>query len=340
MGTRWILGALLACAIGCGSDGSGGGSVDGGPTDSASTIDAQTADAPNEATVPMLPACSLVCDRVLDCAAMTCVGIDWRTARLAQGMCDATCSPQFNSDVMAAADCNAVMGIVAAAAPNLDTLCNAPPCVSACQQFAVCLKQECERYATQTNEAIATGCMGWCEDQSAGDILAVSCESLVDALVTNDPAFAASCNGSTGCAELSACETYATKTTGCVLDHCAGNAEAFETGIHDLLLEYCANADDCPSPEGIAIVNGSSVTCDDPPLDAAGPAAPFTAICAGTVGASAADLVAVCDTLIACGATFASADLCAVYLAADAAVTTKAACVDQSADCTEAFACL
>lgn len=338
MAYSWLRMVGVACVVGCG--GADQSSVDAASADAGASVDAYVADATDEAAAPTLPPCNLACDRVLDCASTTCVGIDWRTARLAQSMCDDACGPQFNNDVMAAADCAAVMGIVNTEAPALDTLCNAAPCVSACQQFAVCMKQECERYATQTNESIATGCMGWCQDENAGDILAVSCDALIGALSTNDPAFAAGCHGSAGCADMATCVTYATKSTGCIVDHCAGNAEPYQVGIHELLVEYCANADDCPAPETVALLNDASLACDDPPLDAYGPAAPFTTICAGTVGVTVAELLVVCDTLIACGGAFASADICAVYLTVDAAVVTKASCIDAAVDCTEAFACL
>ncbi len=335
--------ALLAC----------GGDDDGGPAPDASD-DAQTADtgvssdaggdgavdAGNDSAVPTLPPCNLVCDRVLDCATETCVGIDWQTARLAQGLCDDACGAQLNAPVMAASDCAAVMAVVETAAPTLDMLCNEPPCVSACHQFALCTKQECERYANQTVEDIAMGCMGWCEDDSAGDILNVSCETLISALDQNDPSFAAGCHGSTGCADLPACTAYADKTTGCILEHCDASAADYEMGIHRVLIDYCATGEDCPSAEAIALINGDTITCDDPPLDATGPAAPFTLICAGTVGADYADLLAACDILTACGAAFADSHLCAAYLAFEMGAGAKATCIDMAADCTGAFACL
>jgi hypothetical protein len=337
------------CLLACGGD------DDADPVPDAADHDADSADTGmsphdagadaaddggSDAAAPMLPPCSLVCDRVIDCASATCIGIDWQTAGVAQRLCDDACGPQLNAQVMAAADCAGVMSIVQTAAPTIDMLCNDPPCVSACHQFALCTKQECERYASQTVEDIAMGCMGWCEDDSAGDILNISCEALIDALDQNDPNFAAGCHGSMGCADMTACTAYATKTTGCMLEHCDASAADYEMGIHRVLLDYCATADDCPAPEAIALVNDASVTCDDPPLDATGPAAPFTLICAGTVGADHADLLTACDTLIACGAAFASNQLCAAYLGFEPGAGTKATCIEMAADCTGAFTCL
>lgn len=344
---RWCVLVGIAWCVACGGDDGAapnthvdGGFADTGVVSDDAATDGARDDGATEAATPMLPSCNVACDRVLDCATETCVGIDWRTARLAQDQCDDACSPTFIGDVMAASDCDGVMAVVSTGAPTLDTLCNQRPCVSACHEFALCTMQECERYATQTLESIEASCMGWCEDENANDILAVSCETLVEALVTNDPNFAASCHGSTGCADMTACATFAEKATGCIVDHCAGNADPYQEGVQQVLLDYCANADDCPAPETIALLNGDAITCEDSPLDAYGPAAPFTAICAGTVGAPYADVLAACDSLILCGAEFASSELCAAFLTFEPGTGTKVACMDAAADCTEVFACL
>lgn len=349
MPLRFLVLFACGCLVACGGD------DDSGPAPDASDQDATTPDTGvplddagvdgsggtgGDGSVPMLPPCTLVCDRVLDCASTTCVGIDWQTAGVAQGLCDEACGATLNAQVMAASDCTAVMNVVQTAAPTLHMLCNDPPCVSACHEFALCTKSQCERYANQTVEDIAMGCMGWCENDSAGDILNISCEALIDALDQNDPNFAAGCHGSMGCADMPACIAYADKTLGCILDHCEASAADYEMGVHRVLVDYCATGDDCPAPEAIALINGDTITCDDPPLDATGPAAPFTLICAGTVGADYADLLAACDTLITCGAAFADNHLCATYLAFEAGAGTKATCVEMAADCNGAFACL
>ncbi len=344
---RLLLGAL-AWLMACGSDG-GSAKVDGGAsgavddgalpeTDAGRDSATDESDA-GDASTPRLPTCNLVCDRVLDCATARCVGIGWQTARVAQGMCEDVCGPAFNHDVMAAVDCAAVMNVVTSAAPSLSALCNERPCASACDAFADCTKTECERYAPLTHEAIVQSCMGWCVDDNAGDILAVTCEDLIDSL-DNDPSFAAGCHGTLGCADVDACTTYAEKTAACMSINCEGRTDEFETGIVAALIDYCAHAEDCPAPESIAIINGETVTCDDPPLDAVGPAAPFTSICAGTVGVSFSDLVSACQTLIDCGAELASAEACATGLTFAAGADTKANCINATIDCGGAFGCL
>lgn len=338
----WLFGGLawLVLGLGCGDDG-GVRAPDAGalPTTDGGGADARTPLA-SDAAASALPACNLVCDRVLDCASANCAGIDWRTARLAQDLCDDACGAELNAPVMAAADCAAVMQVVQTAAPAVDVLCDAPPCETACQQFALCTKSKCTGYADQSVEGIRMGCMGWCDDDNAGDLVSLTCDALVEALTKNDASFAASCHGSTGCAEASACEVYADKTTGCILSHCAGNADAFEAGVHATLVEYCANADDCPAPESIALLTSDAIGCDDPPLDAVGPAAPFTTICDGTVGTSYASLLAACDTVMACGAMLASNELCATSLTFEAGAATKVACIAATNGCAEVFACL
>jgi hypothetical protein len=240
---------------------------------------------------------------------------------------------------MEAGSCAEVMDVVRTRAPALDTLCHAPLCETACQQFAQCTRQQCERYADLDTDEIANDCTGWCDEEAATNILQVSCDALISALDT-DPGFAASCHGSAGCAEMADCTAYAEKTRNCMLEHCDGHADAYSAGIQQLLFDYCSTAPDCPSPETIALFNDNAVTCDDPPLDAVGPAAPFTAICAGTVNASYEQLSGVCTTLIDCGGPFTSAGQCATLLASDADPLTKATCIESAADCTEAFACL
>jgi hypothetical protein len=297
-------------------------------------------DAGSDAAPPTLPVCNVVCDRVLDCGATTCVGIDWRTASLAQTLCDGACSPQFNRDVMAAADCTEVMKVVRGTTETLDMLCDQPLCVSACQHFAECTQQECPRYATQTTASIETACMGWCNADNAGGILSLGCGALVSSLNANDASFAASCDGSLGCADKPMCLTYGAKAAGCIRDHCDGNADAYESGLSQLLTDYCASAKDCPSPEAVAVLNDPAILCDDPSLKMLGPGAPFSAVCGGSVGATHAELLTACDKLIACGGMFASNELCAVFLAIGADTATKVTCVQRSKDCTKAVACL
>lgn len=339
------------CAIGCGDDGANpqpdAANQDSATSDANVPIEdarvdsAQATDAAHDSALPTLPSCTLACDRVIDCAAVTCIGVDWRTARLAQLLCDEACGADsaLSANVMTANDCPAVMTLIETASPALDMLCNASPCASACQQFAECTRAQCERYAAQTEAEIAAGCMSWCQDENAGDILGVSCDVLISALETNDPNFAAGCH-ELGCADMPTCVAYADKTTACMLDNCAGNADAYELGIQQVLVDYCATADDCPAPGTVAMWNEQAVTCSDPPFNAVGPAAPFTSICAGTVGADHADLIAACDTLVDCGAAFASVDLCATFLALEAGAAAKATCIDAANDCPGAFACL
>jgi hypothetical protein len=337
-----FLGCLVVLsALGCGDD-DGEKLSDAATSDSAfpdSGMSIQDASQPDVSQGPELPSCLLACDRVLDCAAVSCAGVDWRTARLAQDICDDACAGTLSADVMAANTCDDVMGVVMNSVPALDTLCKSPVCASACQRFAACTRQGCERYAGQTEAQIAAGCMGWCDDESAGGILGVTCDALLDSL-DMDPNFAASCHGSMGCADRPTCIAYAQKTTACALENCAGNADDYAAGIEAVLVDYCATAEDCPAPESIAILLDDAVTCDDPPMNEVGPAAPFTAICAGTVGAPFPDLTAACDTLIACGAEFASSDLCATFLTFDPGTATKVTCIDAASDCTGAFQCL
>jgi len=337
-----FLGCLVAlAALGCGDD-DAGRPADAGTPDAAmadTALPTPDASQPDASVVEDLPSCLLACDRVLDCAAESCAGVDWRTARLAQDICDDACAGSLSTDVMAANTCDDVMGVVMRSVPALDTLCNSPVCASACQRFGACTHQGCERYASQTEAQLAAGCMEWCDDESAGGILSVTCDALLESL-DMDPNFAASCHGSMGCADRPTCVAYAQKTAACALENCAGNADEYEAGIEAVLTDYCATADDCPAPESIAILLGDAVTCDDPPMDQVGPAAPFTAICAGTVGAPFSDLIAACDTLITCGAEFASSDLCATFLTFEPGTAAKVTCIDAASDCTGAFQCL
>ena len=282
-----------------------------------------------------LPPCVAACDRVAECFVEDCPALDWQAAGTVFRDCAAICDPSFASEA-AGLSCDALVDLTRSSAPDLALLCDAP-CDAGCGRFADCAVDGCDGLGAADRDGVFMACSAWCTPEVAGDLLLARCADVVTILRDN-PEYATACGGSRTCPGPALCEPFAARVTSCVIEHCAGNAEAFETGISEVLFDYCSSAEDCPAEDGVAFI--IDATCDMPPLDTFGPAAPFTAICDGTFGTVSAEVGAACDRLLSCGVPLRSRDTCLVLISFGADPSSLATCVTAAADCTGAQACL
>ncbi len=366
MRSRWVVFGglvaglgLVACAAPDGWGGPGtrvGGlcdPVDGGAADAGSDAKVSqdagadvTGPPPEVWVAPPLPPCDAACDRVVRCAVDGCEGFSWVNAGALTEQCLDTCGAGLSAEVEAAADCGAVLDAARTRMSGFEAACERDPCLEACEHFAGCITQECEAVGADFAVQMKLGCHQGCTPAQAEQILAVtSCETLVGYVEADSPDFAQQCHGpppSGTCAGPELCEPYADKVAACMVDHCGDPMAPWEDGLRAALRSYCLEAADCPPPAAVAYVVSEAVTCDTAPLDEVGPAPPFTAMCEGTVGATAAELEAGCAKILACpgGEGLGSAEACSVLLAMQPGAGTRAACLLEAEGCPAVYACL
>ena len=343
--------ALLAALSfpACGDDGSSADAADGsdagdsedgltGGESSPVEPDAGIGDTGTDG--PMLGTCELACDRVVDCAADACVGVDWQTAGAAQAACVDACDASLGGALLEADGCADVLQLATAAAPALQAICDATLCETACDHFAGCTVEGCVGFDPDSRDDLASSCLGWCDDETAGELLVVDCPTLVDSL-QGDPSFAATCNNSSECAPLPECTARAEKTSGCLVQACDADSVGFGPGFADVLAASCDDPDECPTVGEAAYINDPATTCDSPGLVELPDIALFDGLCHPGPGASAAEVRAGCEAIEACPffSGLATVDRCMASLALDAATATLVACLIAGADCAEQMTC-
>ncbi len=373
-GVQWCAVVVLSCpfgvcALGCesnsdaaegddvfvvnGSPDGGTGSVDataaaghGGTqnsvADAAAVADgASAADAAAiaDVAIPELSPCMLACDRVVDCTAEACSGVDWRTARLAYTACARSCDDGFAEAIQGAGSCDAVVADARQRIEELNTLCDADICQLACDHFANCVIAACPNFAEDDRDDLIRGCADSCTDEDSGDMLNATCDDLMVAL-SEEERFMASCQDPIVCSGADLCGPYSDKVSGCIVELCSGNADPFATGLQEAIAAFCMDDEDCVSTVDATFILDASITCDSPELRNLGADPPFDRLCAGTLGVSHGELVAACNTLLGCGADLGSVDRCTVLLALSDDPESNAQCIAAAAGCTAAFACV
>ena len=340
---------LVSCAlVGCASPSEvvTGGSqrpADCGPgADAASTSD--TAATPDIAPQWSLPVCHQACDRVVDCGVADCAGWDWAGAGVLWQACIDTCDPGFADKVATASACIDVRSLVQAARPAFAHSCSENPCKKACDKLAGCVVDVCPVIGSQSRVPIASDCQKKCNPQTTSAVLATtSCEQLITAIADNDANFKTACYGAPNkCPSAETCAPYAAKATTCVVAHCDGNADDWQVGIETVFANFCTQDAKCPTAQDVAWVLAATTTCETKGLDKLGTAPPFTAICAGTLGVTAAQARAACKKLLACPGLegVGSVDRCMVLFAMRPDVKQRIACLQLAADCNAVYGCL
>ena len=302
--------------------------------------------APAPPAAPELPPCDRACDRVADCSVSACPGFDWTTVAGLDGSCHVACSAGgLADDVLAAADCPTVEQLATATLPDYATHCQENPCKIGCDKLGACLVEGCPALGPEVADTAAADCASDCVPADVFWIIAAeTCADVIDPIRASSPQFAAACLGEESpCAELAECQAYAAKVAGCVGEHCGAPVSEYLTGMEVIFFNYCAYDPACPAPEGVAFVNQDEVTCDSPALAEAGPAPPFTALCAGQAKITPEVAQEACEALLACPGTegIGGVDACMVWLAIRVDAAERAAClVGAAGDCVGLWACL
>jgi hypothetical protein len=308
--------------------------------------DCPDASEPTLPELPELPPCDRACDRVADCSVAACPGFDWTTVAGLDGTCHAACSGgSLADDLLAAVDCDGVEQLATGTLPDYATLCQENPCKIGCDKLGACLVEECPALGESVAETAAADCASDCVPADVFWVIsAETCADVIDPIRASSPQFAAACLGEESpCAEVAECEAYAAKVAGCVSEHCSEAMAPYLGGMETIFLNYCAYDPACPAPDGVAWVNQDEVTCDSPALAEAGPAPPFTELCAGEAKVTAEVAQQACEALLACPGTegIGGVEVCMVWLAIRVDAAERAAClIGAAGDCVALWACL
>jgi len=314
------------------------------PTDSSADIEADTnfadtnpVDTTPDVEIAPLPTCVQACDRLVECAQGRCIGITWQTVGLLWSACNDACTDSSAAALLDAATCDQVYAQGVVLLPNLDTACNSDVCELACGHLADCVIDECPLVNPPARAGIVSDCQTNC-DNGAVDLLGASCTEVIT-MASQNPQFEAICYGG-ACAPAQQCVAYGDKTSQCIVQNCAGNADAYQTGLAEALAIYCQTEPDCPPASGVQAVLDPAITCADPMLAGLGTQAPFVDLCSGNLGVAAADLRTACEALAGCNLEIGTVDTCMVYLAMSGAAAAVQACIANGSTCGDRAACL
>jgi len=316
-----------------------GSSLDGSdtPPDAAEIVDI----VPPPAWV--LPPCYRACDRVTACGVAACLGYDWASAGTLFESCYGACDEAWAAAVLAAPACPDVEAAAASAIADYTVACTTNPCDPACASFAACVVGVCEALEPSLEADVASDCHAWCTPASSVWMVETPCADLVTSLAQGDPVFSTACHGAaTSCAGPELCEPWAAKVAGCIVAHCAGNADPYQDGLALLLGHLCQHDPKCPAVADVQAGLDPAVTCDTPGFDTLGRDAPFTALCDGTVGVTPAQVGQACELLATCpGAEWLGGPAgCGAFLVLTPSAPQRTECLLDAVDCTGAYACL
>lgn len=290
-----------------------------------------------------LPPCYRACDRITACGVEACAGYEWANAGTLFEGCFGGCDEGFAGEVLAAADCPAVLVSARLAWVEYDAGCTSNPCDAACEVFVACVVDVCEALEPALQGALASDCHAWCTPSASVWLGETPCADLVAGLEQGDPSFGPACHGAPSvCPGADLCEPWGAKVAGCVVAHCDGHADTYEAGLALLLGGWCRQGADCPTEAEVQGMLAPEVTCESPGLDTLGHDEPFTALCEGTVGVTPAQVTEACALLAGCpGAEWlGGVDGCAAFLVVVPSASQRTQCLLDAVDCTGAYACL
>jgi hypothetical protein len=290
-----------------------------------------------------LPPCYRACDRVTACGVAACAGYEWANAGTLFEGCFGGCDEGFAGEVLAAADCPAVLAMAGTAWVEYDAGCTSNPCDAACEVFAACVVEVCEALEPALQGTLASDCHAWCTPSASVWLGETPCPDLVAGLEQGDPSFGPACHGAPGtCPGADLCEPWGAKVAGCIVAHCAGHADAYEAGLALLLGGLCQQGADCPTEADVQGMLAPEVTCETPGLDTLGHDEPFISLCEGTVGVTAAQVTEACELLATCpGAEWLGGVAgCSAFLVVAPSAAQRTQCLLDAVDCTGAYACL